>query len=105
MKTTYSAKGLVYGNFWGGGRGSYPSEKVKAETLEELNNKINEGIEIGSLDSGFGFNGLIGAIMCIKIHREIEVDGLIFKNEEEVENYEFYGELSEEDRQFLSSAF
>lgn len=102
MKTSYSAKGYVVGNHWGGkDKGAYPSEEVKAETLEELKTKIEKGICDGSLDSGFGFQNLIGAYMCVTTHRTIEVEEFLFENTSC--DYEFYGQLTESDVEFLSS--
>jgi len=102
MKTSYSAKGYVVGIHWGEKvKSAYPSKEVKAETLEELKVKIEKGICDGTLDSGFGFQNLIGAYMRVTTHRTIEVEGFLFENTSC--DYEFHGQLSESDVEFLSS--
>ena len=63
---TYTAKGYVVGNCWGGGRCGYASRGVEAKTLKKLNEKINSSIEDGTLDSGMGYESVIGAVMLIK---------------------------------------
>ena len=87
MEFTYSAKGIVLGECWGGGAGYYPTITLVASTIEELENKINDALREGSLDDGFGFQYLIAANMRIKTQSTIEVDGLSFENER------FHGKL------------
>jgi len=77
---TYSAFGLVLGNCWGGGEGSYPSEKLYNDNLDVLKCLINKGIKNGTLDSGFGFKSLIGAIMIIETERKIIVNNRAYRN-------------------------
>jgi hypothetical protein len=94
----YRSTGLVFGNFWGGGRGTYPAVKLSADTKEELIKKATEGLD-GSLDSGMGYESLIGAILDITKITSITYGGKTFTNEE-VE-VEFIGELTEKDQDFL----
>jgi hypothetical protein len=98
----YRAKGHVEGNSWGGGKVSYPANNVSAATKEDLHRKINEGIENGSLDSGFGFENLTGAVMEITTIRMVEIEGRTYYNEEiemvafgkiEPENFDYYNTI------------
>jgi hypothetical protein len=100
MKETvkYKSRGLVFGNYWGGGRGAYSAEKLSADTKEELIKEATEGLD-GSLDAGMGFESLIGALLVITKITSITRGGKTFTNEEIEE--EFIGELTEEDQDFL----
>jgi hypothetical protein len=98
----YRSSGLVFGNYWGGGRGSYPAVKLSADTKEELIKKATEGLD-GSLDSGMGYESLIGALLNITKITTITYNGKEFTNEETEE--EFIGELTEEDQDFLIEVY
>lgn len=99
MKTTKcKLTGFVLGHLWGGGEGSYPCTKLSADTKEELIKKATEGLD-GSLDSGMGFESLIGALLVITTTTTIIHDGKPFTNEETEE--EFIGDLTDEQRDFL----
>ena len=100
--STFSAKGIVLGNMWGGDKGIYTSTKLQAPTLEELNVKINAALEDGTLDGGGGFDGLIGAEMGITETQTIEIDGTPFTNENTY--WQQYGELSEEESDMFANA-
>jgi len=71
---SYMAHGYVCGNCWGGGTALYQSEIVFGKTRREIEDKIEAGIQDGTLDAGFGFESLIGAIMRI-----VETDQIIHK--------------------------
>ena len=68
MKETkqFKSSGFVYGNLWGGGRGAYPARKITAHTLEALTAEIDKGIKDGSLDSGMGYESLMGGVFDIE---------------------------------------
>jgi len=82
MKKTfkYKAKGNVLGNYWGGGQGSYPTINFEANTIDVLNTKINEALKDGSIDSGMGYESLIGAMMNIEIIETITIDNKEYNN-------------------------
>lgn len=92
-KITFIAKGLVWGHCWGGGQCGYKSKRITADTKEELDAKINEGISDGSLDGGMGYESLMGAVMDITTKTTIEVEGKEYTNTE-IET-ETFGTLSE----------
>ena len=99
-KTTYKAQGYVLGNYWGGGSGAYPTIQFEADSISELNNKIDEALKDGSIDSGMGYESLIGAMMDIEIIETITV------NDKEYTRSEFdygvaYGKLNEKEIDFL----
>lgn len=97
--TKVLATGFVYGNHWGGGEGGYPAEKLEGATKEEVIQKAKAGVENGSLDSGMGYESLIGAVLTLHIITRIEVGNRTFENIE----YETVtiGELTESQEQLL----
>lgn len=105
MKKTlkYEAFGYVLGNYWGGGSGSYSTISLKADTLEELLSKCDKALEDGSLDSGMGFESLIGAIMDIITITTIDFEDKEFTNRES--ELRFIGKLTEEEEEFLSEIY
>lgn len=96
----FVAKGLVYGFLWSGQLGAYPTKKLTASTREELLKLAGEKLQDGSLDSGMGFRSLKGALLNIKETTIVKIDGKVFYNEN-IEQ-EFIGDLTEEDKDFLS---
>ena len=70
-KYLYEAKGFVVGNLWGGGYGYYPAEKFKNSKKKQLMIDIDLAFRNGTLDSGMGFESLIGAIMEITSWKKI----------------------------------
>jgi hypothetical protein len=100
MKTqTFNATGTVLGRNWGGGNGAYPARKISAETKQELMDKANEMLSDGSLDSGMGFEKLIGARLYIQAITTVEIDGKLFTNTQtDAENI---GQLTEDEEDFL----
>ena len=105
MKTTitYSAKGIVLGNMWGGGKGSYPSIEIYADTKKELDTLINEKLADKSLDRGAGFENLLGAVMEITIKTDATIHGKIFTNKEY--NIGIYGNITEEEVDSLTEQY
>ena len=99
---TYKATGIVLGNYWGGGSGGYKAEMLTANTLKELEQQILAGIADGSLDSGMGYESLIGAVMDIETIDTREIDSKIFVAIEQ--ETECYGNLSEDQQGFLIDA-
>lgn len=97
----FKAEGLVLGNLWGGGIGSYPSEVLIANTMEKLLNRANRQLEDGSLDSGMGFESLIGAVLNICIIRKIIFEERTYVNK----SYEivFIGDLTDEQKEYLNA--
>jgi hypothetical protein len=99
MKKTFEAEGLVLGNLWGGGKGAYPTIKIKADSEEELETKINQELDSGGLDGGMGFESLQGAAMIVTQILRAEIDGLPFVNR--THETCFFGTLDEMDQEFL----
>jgi len=75
----YKAKGIVLGENKGGAIGAYYSKEVIADSLEELYKKIDEGIKDGSLDGGFPFCKLMGAMMIIQKIQILNDDNQTYK--------------------------
>lgn len=99
MKNEFKAKGMVLGNLWGGGKGAYPTIEVAADSREEVHDLIKLHLGSGALDSGMGFESLIGAVMIVVKTTRIEVDGLPFSNRQE--EVELFGDLDEFEQEFL----
>lgn len=98
-KVRYEAQGCVLGNYWGGGAGSYPTIKIKGDTKEEVLEKATKSLEDGSLDSGMGFESLIGAVLDVTCITTVEIDGKTFTNKEN--EIESIGNLTEAQFDFL----
>jgi len=94
------AKGVIYGNYWGGGSGSYPSINFYGETLEEVELAANKALEDGSIDSGMGFESIKGALLNVWLITTIEIEGYTFSHEDEATIV--IGNLSDDELDFLS---
>jgi len=90
--------GLVLGILWGGGMGAYPATKLNAETKEDLIEQANKGLD-GSLDSGMGFESLLGALLTVTTITTIEYKGKKFTNFEDEEI--LVGNLTPEQQEFM----
>jgi hypothetical protein len=99
MKTTFKSTGLVLGNLWGGGTGAYRSIELSSDTREELIKQATNALNDGSLDSGMGYESLIGAILLVETIKTVEVDGEEFTRSEF--ETEYIGNLTEEQQDFL----
>ena len=103
MKTVkFEATGFVFGNYWGGGRGAYPSRKLTANTKEELLEQANSGLD-GSLDGGMGYESLLGALLDITTITTQIIDGKTFYHKEN--ELEFIGDLTDDDEEFLIDCY
>lgn len=60
--------GVVLGSMWGGGRGYYPASMIEGEfeREEEVTKAAQPLLESGALDSGMGFESLLGAVIAIE---------------------------------------
>ena len=96
----YIARGLVYGNYWGGGRGAYASETIKAPTIKKLLETAKKMLKDGSLDSGMGYESLIGAAFDVEEVETIEKNGKKYSRSEY--SIELIGKLNEKEREFLT---
>lgn len=99
-KQRFLATGLVYGLLWGGGEGVYKAKDYyNAETVESLREQITKGVETGSIDSGMGYERILGALMKIATITTIIHDNKEFENIEYED--EFFGDLNESQQEFL----
>ena len=100
IKTTYKASGAVFGDLWGGSSGGYPAREVRADTIEQLKEKIRTMISTGELDSGMGFRNLRGALMEITtIEQLTHENGKTYTNETSV--LETFGNITAEEEKTL----
>jgi len=95
----YKATGLVYGKYWGGGEGSFKAENYEAKTKKTLDKMINKGVDNGSIDSGMGYQEVLGVLMDVETIETIEKNGKEYQRSEWEQ--EFYGDLSEKQQDFL----
>ena len=96
---TYKATGIVLGNCWGGGVCGYAANTIKATNRASLDQQIKNGLADNSLDSGMGFESLIGAVMLINKIDSREIDGKIFIAHD-YEN-DFFGDITPEQEETL----
>lgn len=75
----WDAEGVVYGEYWGGGRGFYTARSVQANNFEELSKIILKYLDDGGLDSGMGYQELIVAPMQVTKNISITVDSNRYK--------------------------
>ena len=99
---TYRATGIVLGNCWGGGVCGYAANEIRATNRASLVQQIENGIEDGSLDSGMGYESLIGAVMVIETIDSREIDSKTFIAKEY--ETEMFGDLTEKQQDFLLEA-
>jgi hypothetical protein len=91
------------GNYWGGGKGAYPCTKFESDNLDELLEQNKLALKSGSLDSGMGYESLIGAKLLITTISTICYEGQEFSNEEIEE--QFIGELTNDEQDFLLDCY
>ncbi len=96
---TYKATGIVLGNNWGGGVSGYAATEIGANSLREIREEIEKQLDSGSLDSGMGYESLIGAVMVIDTIDKREIDDKTFIAHD-YEN-EFFGDMTPEQEETL----
>jgi glucosamine 6-phosphate synthetase-like amidotransferase/phosphosugar isomerase protein len=96
---TYKATGLVLGNTWGGGRGTYATVPLQSDSKEELLAEANKLLVEGRLDNGMGFESLVGAVLSVTKQTIIEVEGDEYINEKY--EIEVIGTLSEDEIEWV----
>jgi len=101
-KKSYKATGFVLGNLWGGGQGAYRTIEFEADTKEELMDKAKVALEDGSIDSGMGFESLVGAVLDITETTTVEIEDEIFFNEKYI--FDTVGELTNEQYDWLQNS-
>lgn len=101
MKTTkrFECTGLVFGNYWGGGSGAYKARSLKANSRAKLIKQAIDALNDSSLDSGMGYESLIGAILHVEIIETVVINGEEFSRSDF--EIEFIGNLTEEQQEFL----
>jgi hypothetical protein len=100
IEKKYNATGIVLGNFWGGGKGTYPSEKLtNYDSIEKLLEVAKKMLKKGSLDSGMGFESLIGAGLIIEEFNTLKYNNELFFNSYDTQTY--IGDMSQDELEFL----
>lgn len=103
MKITYKSTGIVLGNYWGGGKGSYKATSFSSDSYENLIEQNQNALKDGSLDSGMGYESLIGAILNIEKIETIEFEDKKFTHTSS--ELEFIGDLNEVEIEFLEELY
>lgn len=98
---TYKATGLVLGNTWGSGRGTYATVPLQSDSKEELLAEANKLFVENRLDNGMGFESLVGSVLSIRKETSIEVDGDEYTNVKF--EIEVIGTLSEDEIDWLQT--
>ena len=100
----YNARGVVIGNLWGSGKGMYPSREFNNYMKKSnLYDDIKKALADGSLDSGMGYESLIGSYMIIE-----EVAILVYKGKHFVSrdyNNRFFGDLKKSEKEHLKTSY
>ena len=99
MKTYYKITCIFYVHYWFCGEGTYKAESLEGEDLKELIKKAKKMLKDGSLDSGMGYESLIGALLTIEKIKTITKNGKDYQNSE-FENL-FIGNLTDKQIEFL----
>lgn len=103
IKKTYHSTGFVLGNYWGGGQGSYPCTYFESDNLDDLIEQNKLALQNGKLDSGMGYESLIGAKLIITTVSTIIYEGILYTNYETDE--QFIGELTDKQIDFLLDCY
>lgn len=100
-KTTfrYVASGLVYGRYWSGGEGSYKAKNLENNSKRKLLEEAKEKVKSGALDSGMGYETVLGAILELTTIATIMIGGKEFTHKDS--EIVFVGELTETQQDFL----
>lgn len=96
--------GFVLGNLWGsgsrGGTGAYPARMIVGDDEKNALEMAENMLQSGQLDSGMGYEHLIGALLYVERKFSITIDGKTYHREEDSEPL-FIGELTDAQRDFL----
>jgi len=96
----YTARGLVWGYLWGGGKGCYPSKPLNGKSEREIKEKATRMLGDGSLDAGMGFQSLYAATLTLQVDDVKKVS----KNEYVHTSYKhmFLGKPSSEEIEYFT---
>jgi hypothetical protein len=98
-KIIFKGSGLVYGKYWGGGEGAYKASELHSDSKEKLLKEAKKMLKDGSLDSGMGYERLLGARIEIEKITSYMIDGQLFSSSEY--ETEIIGNLTEKQEDFL----
>lgn len=95
---TYTMDGYVYGNLWGGGQGAYPSVVLRGSNIKQMLAQARK--DLNQLDSGMGYESILGALLYITKITEVELGGKLYTNTEYLEP-KVVGNLTQEQIDFI----
>ena len=95
----YYSTGYVLGNLWGSGQAGYVAQQINSSTKEGLIKKATEMLDNGKLDSGMGFESLIGTLLFVETKTTKTIDGIDYIHSD----YEYIsiGDLTKDQVEFL----
>jgi hypothetical protein len=88
----YTLKGYVFGSLWGGGKGFYPAVPLYGTNLKKILTDAEKNLN--QLDSGMGFQEVLGAIYFPTKIETIYINGKEYSNKEYLDN-EVIGDIDE----------
>jgi hypothetical protein len=98
----FKGTGFVLGNYWGNRcTSAWATISFEADTKEALLEQAKVALNNGSIDSGMGFESLIGAVLSIKQETSIDIEGDEYVNEKL--SLDFIGEMTNEQIEFLEN--
>ena len=77
-KKRFIAQGLVYGALWGGGEGAYSSITLHGKYLKPLLKNAEKNLQ--GLDSGMGFEEILGALLTVETITTIIIDKIEYNH-------------------------
>lgn len=102
MKSYYT-KGVVLGELWQGGEGSYRAERQRGKTRKQVLERAQYNLENNLLTGHGDFQYLIGAYLKIIEVEEIRRNGKPFYAETEEKIY--IGKLTKKQQDFLEEMY
>jgi len=100
---TYKAKGYVLGKFKDGLTCVYEAKRINGLTEKKFIKYCNENLQ--SLDSGMGYDEIIGCAYRYTITRTVEIAGKKFLSKDSKRKFIFIGKLSENQKEFLVDCY
>lgn len=99
QKRKYRSTGIVYGKLWTNVEAAYPAKILQEHSKKKLLKNIKLKFKDGSLDSGMGYQYLIGAIITIETMTTIFIKEVDYYHSD----YQtiFIGKLNQKQKDFL----
>jgi len=100
MTKDFIITGMVLGNLWMGGVGSYPMQRITATTRKKALDEAKKRLKNNKLTGTGDFNGEVGAMLRIECIRKGIISGREYTNSE-VEPMQVIGVVTADQIEFL----